>query len=89
LQSISIVACNKPVEAVKEVKPLTYTSRIDERIYRGKRSTKNTKKSEEKGKQLAEINRFKQEAANFQAQAQQMVTWAQQKGLNYKKESNN
>jgi outer membrane protein len=45
--------------------------------------------SEEKGKQLeAEINRFKQEAANFQAQAQ-TVAWAQQKGLNYKKESNN
>jgi outer membrane protein len=38
-------------------------------------------KSEEKGKQLeAEINRFKQEAANFQAQAANGQAWAQQKG---------
>jgi outer membrane protein len=45
-------------------------------------------KSEEKGKQLeAEINRFKQEAANFRKHKQN-GRLAQQKGLNYKRDNN-
>ena len=44
-------------------------------------------KGEEKGRQLkAEINRFKQEASNFQAQAQANgQAWAQQKGAELQK----
>jgi outer membrane protein len=46
----------------------------------------NKAKSEEKGKQLeAEINRFKQEAANSSTSTSKTIVWAQQKGLNYKK----
>ena len=87
--SISIVACNKPVEAVKEVKTAYIdTSELMEEYTEAKDlEAKYKAKSEEKGKQLeAEINRFKQEASNFQAQAQANgQAWAQQKGAELQK----
>ena len=87
--SISIVACNKPVEAVKEVKTAYVdTSELMKEYTEAKDlEAKYKAKSEEKGKQLeAEINRFKQEAANFQAQAQANgQAWAQQKGAELQK----
>jgi outer membrane protein len=57
----------------------------------GKTEAKYKAQSEEKGRQLdAEIKRFKQDAANFQSQAQANgQAWAQQKGAEFKKESNN
>ena len=87
--SISIVACNKPAEAVKEVKTAYVdTSELMKEYTEAKDlEAKYKSKSEEKGKQLeAEINRFKQEAANFQAQAQANgQAWAQQKGAELQK----
>ncbi|OAB28677.1 periplasmic chaperone for outer membrane proteins Skp [Flavobacterium fryxellicola] len=87
--SISIVACNKPAEAVKEVKTAYVdTSELMKEYTEAKDlESKYKSKSEEKGKQLeAEINRFKQEAANFQAQAQANgQAWAQQKGAELQK----
>ncbi|MFV8333169.1 OmpH family outer membrane protein [Flavobacterium sp. GSP14] len=87
--SISIVACNKPVEAVNEVKTAYVdTSELIKEYTEAKDlEAKYKAKSEEKGKQLeAEINRFKQEAANFQAQAQANgQAWAQQKGAELQK----
>ncbi len=87
--SISIVACNKPAEAVKEVKTAYVdTSELMKEYTEAKDlEAKYKTKSEEKGKQLeAEINRFKQEAANFQAQAQANgQAWAQQKGAELQK----
>ena len=87
--SISIVACNKPVEAVKEVKTAYVdTSELMKEYTEAKDlEAKYKAKSEEKGKQLeAEINRFKQEVANFQAQAQANgQAWAQQKGAELQK----
>ncbi len=87
--SISIVACNKPAEAVKEVKTAYVdTSELMKEYTEAKDlEAKYKAKSEEKGKQLeAEINRFKQEAANFQAQAQANgQAWAQQKGAELQK----
>lgn len=87
--SISIVACNKPVEAVKEVKTayVDTSELMKEYIEAKDLEAKYKAKSEEKGKQLeAEINRFKQEAANFQAQAQANgQAWAQQKGAELQK----
>lgn len=87
--SISIVGCNKPAEAVKEVKTAYVdTSELMKEYTEAKDlEAKYKTKSEEKGKQLeAEINRFKQEAANFQAQAQANgQAWAQQKGAELQK----
>lgn len=87
--SISIVACNKPAEAVKEVKTAYVdTSELMKEYTEAKDlEAKYKAKSEEKGKQLeAEINRFKQEATNFQAQAQANgQAWAQQKGAELQK----
>jgi outer membrane protein len=63
-------ACNKTAE-VKEVKTAYVDTRMKE--YRGKKILKKIYKaqSSEKGRQLeAEINRFLQDASNFQAQAQ-------------------
>ena len=81
--SISIVACNKPAE-VKEVKTAYIdTSELMKEYTEAKDlEAKYKTKAEEKGRQLeAEINRFKQEAAGFQAQAQANgQAWAQQKG---------
>ena len=87
--SIMIVGCNKPAEAVKEVKTAYVdTSELMKEYTEAKDlEAKYKTKSEEKGKQLeAEINRFKQEAANFQAQAQANgQAWAQQKGAELQK----
>jgi outer membrane protein len=81
--SVSIVSCNKTAE-VKEVKTAyvdtsiimkEYTESIDIQA-------KYKSKAEEKGRQLeAEVNRFKQDASNFQSQSQvNGQAWAQQKG---------
>ncbi len=81
--AISIVACNKPAE-VKEVKTAYVDTSVLMKEYTGTKDldAKYKAKGEEKGRQLqAEIDRFKQEASNFQAQAQANgQAWAQQKG---------
>ena len=86
--SSSIVACNKPAE-VKEVKTAYVdTSELMKEYTEAKDlEAKYKTKAEEKGRQLeAEINRFKQEAAGFQAQAQANgQAWAQQKGAELQK----
>ena len=86
--SISIVACNKPAE-VKEVKTayIDTSELMKEYIEAKDLEAKYKTKAEEKGRQLeAEINRFKQEAAGFQAQAQANgQAWAQQKGAELQK----
>ena len=81
--TISLVACNKSAE-VKEIK----TAYVDTAVLMKQHTESNDlearykAKAEEKGKQLeSEINRFKQDAANFQSQAQANgQAWAQQKG---------
>jgi len=82
--TISIVSCNKPAAEVKEVKTAYVDTSILMKEYTGTKDldAKYKAKGEEKGRQLeAEINRFKQEAQNFQAQAQANgQAWAQQKG---------
>jgi len=87
--SISIVGCNEPAVAVKEVKTAYVDTSELMKEYTEARDleAKYKAKSEEKGKQIeAEINRFKQEAANFQAQAQANgQAWAQQKGAELQK----
>lgn len=81
--AISIGACNKPAE-VKEVKTAYVDTSVLMKEYTGTKDldAKYKAKGEEKGRQLqAEIDRFKQEASNFQAQAQANgQAWAQQKG---------
>ncbi|MEC5165216.1 outer membrane protein [Flavobacterium sp. PL11] len=87
--AITVVACNKPVEAVKEVKTAYVdTSELMKQYTEAKDlEAKYKTKAEEKGRQLeAEINRFKQEAAGFQAQAQANgQEWAQKKGAELQK----
>jgi outer membrane protein len=87
--SISIVSCNKPVAEVKEVKTAYVDTSVLMKEYTEAKDleAKYKAKSEEKGRQLeAEINRFKQEAAGFQAQAQANgQAWAQQKGAELQK----
>ena len=86
--SISIVACNKPAE-VKEVKTayIDASELMKEYTEAKDLEAKYKTTAEEKGRQLeAEINRFKQEAAGFQAQAQANgQAWAQQKGAELQK----
>jgi len=81
--TISIVSCNKPAE-VKEVKTAYVDTSVLMKEYTATKDldAKYKAKGEEKGRQLqAEIDRFKQEAQNFQAQAQANgQAWAQQKG---------
>lgn len=81
--TISIVSCNKPAE-VKEVKTAYVDTSLLMKEYTATKDldAKYKAKGEEKGRQLqAEIDRFKQEASNFQAQAQANgQAWAQQKG---------
>lgn len=81
--SISIIACNKPAE-VKEAKTAYVDTSVLIKEYTATKDldAKYKAKGEEKGKQLeAEINKFKEEASNFQAQAQAKgQAWAQQKG---------
>ena len=87
--AISIVSCNKPVVEVKQVKTAYVDTSILMKDYTATKDldAKYKAKGEEKGRQLqAEIDRFKQEASNFQAQAQANgQTWAQQKGAELQK----
>jgi outer membrane protein len=87
--SISLISCNKPVEAAKEVKTAYVdTSELMKEYTEAKDlEAKYKTKAAEKGRQLeAEIKRFKQEAANFQSQAQANgQAWAQQKGAELQK----
>lgn len=86
--SISIIACEKKAE-VKEFKTAYVdTSELMKQYTEAKDlEAKYKAQAEEKGRQLdAEINRFKQEAANFQSQAQANgQAWAQQKGAELQK----
>ena len=81
--TISLVACNKSAE-VKEIKTAYVDTAVLMKQYTEANDleAKYKTKAEEKGKQLeSEINRFKQEAASFQSQAQANgQAWAQQKG---------
>ena len=87
--SITILSCNKPVTAVKEVKTAYVDTSVLMKEYTEAKDleAKYKAKSEEKGRQLdAEIARFKQEASGFQAQAQANgQAWAQQKGAELQK----
>ena len=87
--AISIVSCNKPAVEVKQVKTAYVDTSILMKDYTATKDldAKYKAKGEEKGRQLqAEIDRFKQEASNFQAQAQANgQTWAQQKGAELQK----
>lgn len=82
--AISIVSCNKPAEEVKEFKTAYVDTSVLMKEYTATKDleAKYKAKGDEKGRQLqAEIDRFKQEAQNFQAQAQANgQAWAQQKG---------
>ncbi|MBP6549948.1 MAG: OmpH family outer membrane protein [Flavobacterium sp.] len=90
--AISIVSCNnssKPAAEVKEVKTAYVDTSVLMKEYTEAKDVeaKYKAKAEEKGRQLqAEINRFKQEAGNFQAQAQANgQEWAQKKGAELQK----
>ncbi|MBA4276781.1 OmpH family outer membrane protein [Flavobacterium sp.] len=87
--AITIVSCNKPAAEVKEVKTAYIDTSVLMKEYTEAKDleAKYKAKGEEKGRQLqAEINRFKQEASNFQAQAQANgQAWAQQKGAELQK----
>ena len=87
--AISIVSCTKPAAEVKQVKTAYVDTSILMKDYTATKDldAKYKAKGEEKGRQLqAEIDRFKQEASNFQAQAQANgQTWAQQKGAELQK----
>jgi outer membrane protein len=86
--AISIVSCDKKTE-VKEVKTAYVdTSELMKEYTEAKDlEAKYKAQAQEKGRQLeAEINRFKQEASNFQAQAQANgQEWAQKKGAELQK----
>ncbi|HSD06615.1 OmpH family outer membrane protein [Flavobacterium sp.] len=82
--SISLVSCDKKAPGAKEFK----TAYVDtQELMKEYNETKDLEakykgQAAEKGRQLeAEINRFKQEAANFQSNAQANgQEWAQKKG---------
>lgn len=82
--AISIVSCDKKAADIKEVKTAYVDTSILMKEYTATKDldAKYKARGEEKGRQLqAEINRFKQDASNFQAQAQANgQAWAQQKG---------
>lgn len=86
--SISVVACNQTAE-VKELKTAYVDTSVLMKEYTEAKDleAKYKAQSEEKGRQLeAEINRFKQDAANFQSQAQANgQAWAQQRGAELQK----
>lgn len=86
--AISIVSCDKKAE-VKEVKTAYVdTSELMKEYTEAKDlEAKYKAQAQEKGRQLeAEINRFKQEASNFQSQAQANgQEWAQKKGAELQK----
>ncbi|HEY6144309.1 MAG TPA: OmpH family outer membrane protein [Flavobacterium sp.] len=86
--AISIISCNEKsatVAKAKEAKTAYVDTSVLMKEYTESKDIqeKYKAKSEEKGRQLqAEINRFKQEASNFQAQAQANgQEWAQKKGM--------
>lgn len=87
--SISVIACDKKETEVKEVKTAYVdTSELMKEYTESKDLEEKYKAlSQEKGSQLeAEINRFKQDAANFQKQAQANgQEWAQKKGAELQK----
>lgn len=82
--TITLFSCNKTTTEAKEVKTAYVDTAVLMKEYTEAKdlNAKYKAKAEEKGRQLeAEINRFKQEAGNFQAQAQANgQAWAQQKG---------
>lgn len=86
--SISVVSCNKTAE-VKEVKTAYVDTQVLMKEYTEAKDLEEKYKaqSSEKGRQLeAEINRFKQDASNFQAQAQANgQEWAQKRGAELQK----
>ena len=86
--SISVVACDKSTD-VKEVKTAYVDTSVLMKEYTEAKDleAKYKAQSEEKGRQLeAEINRFKQDAANFQSQAQANgQEWAQKRGAELQK----
>ncbi|MBS7255227.1 OmpH family outer membrane protein [Flavobacterium branchiicola] len=86
--SISVVSCNKATE-VKEVKTAYVDTSVLMKEYTEAKDleAKYKAQAEEKGRQLqAEITRFKQDAANFQSQAQANgQQWAQQRGAELQK----
>jgi outer membrane protein len=86
--SISVVACNQTAD-VKEVKTAYVDTSVLMKEYTKAKDleAKYRAQSEEKGRQLdAEIKRFKQDAGNFQSQAQANgQAWAQQKGAELQK----
>ncbi|MDQ5930032.1 MAG: outer membrane protein [Bacteroidota bacterium] len=87
--SISVIACDKKETAAKEMKTAYVDTSVLMKEYTGAKDLEEKYKalSQEKGSQLeAEINRFKQEAANFQKQAQANgQEWAQKKGAELQK----
>jgi outer membrane protein len=82
--AIAVVSCDKKAAEVKEVKTAYVDTSVLMKEYTATKDldAKYKAKGAEKGRQLeAEINRFKQEAQNFQAQAQANgQEWAQKKG---------
>lgn len=86
--SLSAIACNQTAE-VKEVKTAYIDTSVLMKEYTEAKDleAKYKGQSEEKGRQLeAEINRFKQDAANFQKQAQANgQEWAQKQGAELQK----
>lgn len=86
--AVSILSCQKAAE-VKEVKTAYVdTSELMKEYTEAKDlEAKYKAQSEEKGRQLeAEINRFKQDASNFQSQAQANgQEWAQKRGAELQK----
>jgi outer membrane protein len=86
--SILVVSCNKATE-VKEVKTAYVDTSVLMNEYTESKDleAKYKAQAEEKGRQLqAEITRFKQDAANFQSQAQANgQAWAQQRGAELQK----
>jgi outer membrane protein len=87
--AISIVSCDKKAADVAAVKTAYVDTSVLMKEYIATKDldAKYKTKGEEKGRQLqAEIDRFKQEAQNFQAQAQANgQAWAQQKGAELQK----
>lgn len=86
--SVLVVSCEKTSE-VKEVKTAYVDTSVLMKEYTEAKDleAKYKAQSEEKGRQLqAEITRFKQDAANFQSQAQANgQAWAQQRGAELQK----
>jgi len=86
--SILVVSCDKTAE-VKEVKTAYVDTSVLMKEYTEAKDleAKYKAQAEEKGRQLqAEITRFKQDAANFQSQAQANgQAWAQQRGAELQK----